>query len=89
MPTPPSLRLNWDLIAERLGRAATTPQKKMMLIHLLNGLRKEAPFLPPEDTVMELLCIAVAMSDSDWSPTYSSKSGTGEVQSSSSLPPPP
>ena len=78
-----SLQLDWTLIYDRLSLAATTPQKRIMLTHLLSGLRKEAPFLPTEYIVMELICIAVGMSDSAWLPDCSTGSEIGRAPSSS------
>lgn len=83
MTMPPALQLDWTLVHDRLSLAATTPQKRIMLTHLLSGLRKEAPFLPPEAIVMELICIAVGMSDSAWLPDCSIESEIGRVPYSS------
>ena len=74
--------LRWGEAEALFMKMATTSAKRRMLPLLMEGARKQAPFLTPSGVMRELAYIAAAML-----PTQSD-SGVWEASSSSSASPP-
>ena len=49
--------------------AKTTPKEKMVR-HLLEATRKQAQFLPVEETIRDILCISFVLMDRDFRPNF-------------------
>ena len=79
--------LRWGEAEALFMKMATTAAKRRMLPHLMEGARKQAPFLTPTGVMKELAYIAAAMLDANFAPTQSD-SGVWEASSSSSASPP-
>lgn len=63
--------LNWGQLRTVLLALADTPMKQMMVHHLVEGTRKQAPFLTPEGTFKEILYIGAALLDTGFQPSES------------------
>ena len=60
--------LRWDQLEAVLFSLADTPDKQRMTRYLVEGTRKQAAFLPAEETMREILCIGFALMDGDFRP---------------------
>ncbi len=60
--------MSWDQLEGVLASLADTESKRLMARHLVEGMRKQAPFLPVEETIREMLCIGYALMDGDFRP---------------------
>ena len=74
--------VSWSTVEAILLRMATTEDKRMMVKHLVDGTRKQAPFLTPEGVQTELFYLAAALLDSSFSPLISD-TGTSHASLSS------
>lgn len=64
--TFPTMR--WDQLEAVMIELADTEAKRLMVRHLVEGTRKQAAFLPVEETIREVLCIGFALMDGDFQP---------------------
>jgi hypothetical protein len=53
----------WSDLEEMLLELAPTPTHRLMVEHLVEGLRKSAPFLTPPGVLRELSIITLALTD--------------------------
>jgi hypothetical protein len=60
--------IRWTQLEDVMIQLADTDAKRLMVRHLVEGTRKQAAFLPVEETVREILCIAFALMDGDFQP---------------------
>lgn len=74
--------ISWSTVETILLRMATTEDKRMMVKHLVDGTRKQSPFLTSEGVQTELFYLAAALLDSTFSPLISDK-GTSDASLSS------
>jgi len=79
--------ISWASVETILIRMASTEDKRMMVTHLVQGTRKQAPFLTPEGVLAELFYVAAALLDCEFRPLLSDLS-TSDASSSSSASPP-
>ena len=63
--------VTWSTVEAILLRMATTEDKRMMVKHLVDGTRKQSPFLTPQGVQTELFYLAAALLDSSFSPLIS------------------
>lgn len=61
--------LSWDLVETVMLSLAPTASKQLIVRHLVEGTRKQAPFLPAEETFREILWISFALMDEDFQPS--------------------
>lgn len=64
----PMPAMSWGQLEGVLASLADTDSKRLMCRHLVEGMRKQAPFLPVEETIREMLCIGYALMDGDFRP---------------------
>jgi len=79
--------VSWATVETILLRMATTEDKRLMVRHLVEGTRKQSPFLTSEGVLAELFYLASALLDSDFRPSFTNTS-TFDASSSSSASPP-
>jgi hypothetical protein len=60
--------LRWDQLEAVMIELADTEAKRLMVRHLVEGVRKQAAFLPVQETIREILCIGFALMDGDFRP---------------------
>jgi hypothetical protein len=60
--------LTWDQLEAVLISLADTADKQRLTRYLVEGTRKQAPFLPADETMREILCIGFALMDGDFRP---------------------
>lgn len=60
--------INWQQLEAVMIELANTDAKRLMVRHLVEGTRKQASFLPVEETIREILCIGYALMDGDFQP---------------------
>lgn len=58
--------MTWDQLETVMLSLADTNAKKLIVSHLVEGTRKQAPFLPVEEVIREILCISFALMDADF-----------------------
>ena len=63
--------ITWSQLKTVLENLADTPAKKTMVTHLVQATRKQAPFLPPEGSVKEIIYIGAALLDVRFQPSDS------------------
>lgn len=63
--------ITWSQLKTVLENLADTPAKKTMVEHLVEATRKQAPFLPPESSVKEIIYIGAALLDVRFQPSGS------------------
>ena len=63
--------ITWSQLKTVLENLADTPAKKTMVTHLVEATRKQAPFLPPEGSVKEIIYIGAALLDVRFQPSDS------------------
>ncbi len=73
--------VSWAGVEAILLGMAHTPDKRLMVRHLVEGTRKQAPFLTPEGVMAELFYLATALLDQDFNPSFT---GTNSSDASSS-----
>ena len=77
-PTHPSRRQavlpawTWTELQDLLLGMAATPAQEIMVEHLVEGLRKSAPFLSPAGLLREVAIITLALTD----PAFASPRGS-------------
>lgn len=76
--------LTWTQLQTLLMSMADTPEKKAMVPHLVEGTRKQAPFLTPEGNLKEIIYIGAVMLDVRFKPPV-----LGRNTSPASSPSPP
>lgn len=52
--------VSWDQLEAVLAAMAVSPDRAIMVRHLLAGARRDADRLPVDETVRDILCIAAA-----------------------------
>lgn len=60
--------ISWEQLEAVMINLADTEAKRLMVRHLVEGTRKQAAFLPVEETIREILCIGFALMDGDFQP---------------------
>jgi len=60
--------IRWDQLEAVLTGLADTEDKRRMTRYLVEGTRKQSPFLPADETMREILCISFALMDGDFRP---------------------
>ncbi|GAA0655539.1 hypothetical protein [Brevundimonas lenta] len=60
--------MRWSQLESVMISLADTDAKRLMVRHLVEGTRKQAAFLPVEETIREVLCISFALMDGDFRP---------------------
>jgi hypothetical protein len=60
--------ISWEQLEAVMVDLADTEAKRLMVRHLVEGTRKQAAFLPVEETIREILCIGFALMDGDFQP---------------------
>jgi hypothetical protein len=75
--------VSWAEVEAILLNMATTPDKALMVRHLVEGTRKQAPFLTPEGVMTELFYLATALLDGDFNPSFT-ETRSSDASSSSS-----
>jgi hypothetical protein len=60
--------ISWDQLEAIMLSLAATEAKQLIVRHLVEGTRKQAPFLPVEETYREILWISFALMDEDFQP---------------------
>jgi hypothetical protein len=58
----------WDQLETALASLADSHSKRLMVRHLVEATRKQALFLPVEETLREILCIGFVLMDEDFQP---------------------
>jgi hypothetical protein len=58
--------MTWVQLETVMLSLANTDSKKLIVSHLVEGTRKQAPFLPVEEVIREILCISFALMDMDF-----------------------
>jgi hypothetical protein len=53
--------ITWDQLEAVMTAMAASPDRRLMVHHLLQGARRNAASAPVEETVREILCIAAAL----------------------------
>lgn len=53
--------ISWGQLEEVLTAMAVTTDQALMVKHLLAGARRDAPRLPVEETIRDILCIGAAV----------------------------
>ncbi|WP_374515109.1 hypothetical protein [Brevundimonas sp.] len=53
--------ISWAQLEEVLSAMAVTTDQALMVRHLLAGARRDAPRLPVEETIRDILCIGAAV----------------------------
>ena len=81
--TDPIPTVTWAEVEAILLRMAHTPDKRLMVRHLVEGTRKQAPFLTPEGVMAELFYLATALLDRDFNPSFT-ETNSSDASSSSS-----
>jgi len=79
--------VTWTSVEAILLGMAGTEDKRIMVRHLVEGTRKQAPFLTPEGVLSELFYLAAALLDSSFRPGPSDPSTSDAFSSSSASPP--
>ncbi|WP_225897134.1 hypothetical protein [Brevundimonas goettingensis] len=75
--------VSWNGVEAILMGMANTPDKRLMVGHLVEGTRKQAPFLTPEGVMAELFYLATALLDQDFNPSFT-ETNSSDASSSSS-----
>lgn len=75
--------VTWSQLQTVLMSLADTPVKKTMVQHLVEGTRKQAPFLTAEGSLKEIIYIGAVMLDVRFQPSASDLN-TSDASSSSS-----
>jgi hypothetical protein len=60
--------MTWTQLETVMLSLANSDTKKLIVTHLVEGTRKQAPFLPAEEVIREILCIGFALMDQDFQP---------------------
>lgn len=60
--------MQWSQLETVLLELADSETKRLMVRHLIEGIRKQSGFLPVEETLREILCIGFALMDGDFRP---------------------
>ncbi|WP_438853136.1 hypothetical protein [Brevundimonas nasdae] len=60
----------WGQLESVLVSLAKTAPKEKMVRHLLEATRKQAQFLPVEETIRDILCIGFVLMDRDFQPSF-------------------
>lgn len=79
--------VTWGAVETILLQMATSEDKRMMVTHLVEGTRKQAPFLTSDGVLAELFYLAAALLDDSFRPRLSDLSILGASSSSSASPP--
>jgi len=58
----------WTQLEMVMLDLADTEVKRLMVRHLVEGIRKQSAFLPVEETFREILCIGFTLLDRDFRP---------------------
>lgn len=85
--TTPIPAITWTAVETLLLGMATTDEKRLIVRHLIEGTRKQAPFLTSEGIYSELFYIAAALLDSGFKPPRSDPNSSDALFSSSASPP--
>jgi hypothetical protein len=75
--------VTWSGVEAILMGMANTPDKRLMVGHLVEGTRKQASFLTPEGVMTELFYLATALLDQDFNPSFTGTNFSGASSSSS------
>lgn len=75
--------VSWAGVEAILMGMANTPDKRLMVRHLVEGTRKQAPFLTPEGVMTELFYLATALLDQDFNPSFTGMNSSDASSSSS------
>ncbi len=62
------LGFTWEQLEAVLLSLADRESKRVIVTHLIEATRKQASFLPVEETIREILCIAFVLMDEDFQP---------------------
>jgi hypothetical protein len=81
--------VSWCEMEAILLGMATTDTKRCMVRHLMEGARKQAPFMATAGVMTELIYIAAAMLDVNFSPSSLDSDVSEAFSWSSALPPSP
>lgn len=60
--------VRWAQLEAVMLELADSETKRLMVRHLIEGLRKQSEYLPVEETLREILCIGFALMDGDFRP---------------------
>ena len=60
--------MTWEQLETVMLSLANSDCKRLIVSHLVEGTRKQAPFLPVEEVIREILCISFALMDRDFQP---------------------
>ena len=63
--------MTWTQLETVMLRLANSESKKLIVRHLVEGTRKQAPFLPVDEIIRDILCIGFALMDRDFQPPES------------------
>lgn len=80
--------VSWREMEAIFYQMATTEPKRRMVRHLIEGARKQAPFMTSGGVMTELIYIAAAMLDASFRPSAKDMD-VSEASLSSSVSPPP
>lgn len=79
--------ISWSEMEAILMGLATTDTKRFMVRHLMEGARKQAPFMTSAGVMTELVYIAAAMLDVNFSPSSLDPDASEAFSWSSASPP--
>jgi hypothetical protein len=79
--------VSWAEVEGILLRMANTPDKRLMVRHLVEGTRKQSSFLTPEGVLAELFYLATALLDRDFNPSFTDTNSSDASSSSSASQP--
>lgn len=80
-----TLSWKWAELEAEYHRLAQGPVQAEMIRHLVNSLRKQAPFLNSETMLQEVLAIAACLADRSFPPMSEAYPVSGPAGGSSSL----
>jgi len=60
--------IRWAQLEVVMLELADSETKRLMVRHLIEGIRKQSGYLPVEETLREILCIGFALMDGDFRP---------------------
>jgi len=63
--------ITWTQLEAVLDSLADTPVKKEMVLHLVEGTRKQSPFLTAEGSIKEIIYIGAVLLDVRFNPSVS------------------
>lgn len=71
----PPISFTWEQLERQLCALTVAPSQVSMCRELVSGVRKQAPWKPPEMVLREILCLAGVLMDESFRPEPGSESG--------------